>query len=48
MTAAPVFAQRTILWLIAVGGLSFVCTIALIVFGRTSAYPIRPSRLPGS
>ena len=34
MTAAPVFAQRAILWLIAVGGLSFVCTIALIVFGE--------------
>jgi Domain of unknown function (DUF4350) len=34
MTAAPVFAQRTILWLIAVGGLSFVCAIALIVFGE--------------
>lgn len=34
MTAAPVFAQRTILWLIAVGGLSFVCAVVLIVFGE--------------
>ena len=31
---APVFEQRTILWLIGVGGLSFLCTIALIIFGE--------------
>jgi len=34
MTAAPVFAQRTIVWLFAVGGLSFLCTIVLVVFGE--------------
>jgi hypothetical protein len=34
MTAAPVFAQRTILWLIGVGGLSFLCALVLIVFGE--------------
>ena len=32
--AAPVFAQRTILWLIGVGGLSFLCTVVLIIFGE--------------
>ena len=32
--AAPVFAQRTIVWLIGVGGLSFLCAIVLIVFGE--------------
>ncbi len=32
--AAPVFAQRTIVWLIVVGGLSFLCTLVLIVFGE--------------
>jgi Domain of unknown function (DUF4350) len=34
VTAVPVFAQRTILWLIGVGGLSFVCAIVLILFGE--------------
>jgi hypothetical protein len=34
VTAAPIFAQRTILWLIGVGGLSFLCAIVLIVFGE--------------
>jgi len=32
--AAPVFSQRTIIWLIAVGGLSFLCTIVLVIFGE--------------
>ena len=32
--AAPAFAQRTIAWLIGVGGLSFLCAIVLIVFGE--------------
>ncbi len=32
--AAPVFAQRTIVWLIAVGGLSFLSAIVLIAFGE--------------
>ena len=31
---APVFAQRTIVWLIAVGGLSFLCAVGLIAFGE--------------
>lgn len=34
MTAAPAFAQRTVAWLIGVGGLSFLCAIVLIVFGE--------------
>ncbi|HUL09918.1 MAG TPA: DUF4350 domain-containing protein [Candidatus Acidoferrum sp.] len=34
MTAAPTFAQRTILLLIGVGGLSFLCAVVLIVFGQ--------------
>lgn len=34
MTAVPVFAQRTIVWLIGVGGLSFLCAIVLILFGE--------------
>jgi hypothetical protein len=32
--AAPVFAQRTIVWLIGVGGMSFLCAIVLIIFGE--------------
>src|SRR5215468_9478094 len=34
MTAAPIFAQRTIVWLMGVGSLSFLCAIMLIVFGE--------------
>ena len=34
MTAAPVFAQRTVVWLVAVGGLSFLCALVLIAFGE--------------
>jgi hypothetical protein len=33
MTASPVFAQRTVAWLLAVGGLSFAAAMLLIVFG---------------
>jgi hypothetical protein len=32
--AAPAFAQRTIVWLIAVGGLSFLSAIVLVAFGE--------------
>jgi hypothetical protein len=34
MMAGPIFAQRTIVWLIAVGGLSFLSAILLIAFGE--------------
>src|SRR5262249_48728589 len=34
MTAAPIFAQRTIVWLIGVGGFSLLCAIVLIAFGE--------------
>jgi hypothetical protein len=34
MTTSPVFAQRTVVWLFAVGGLSFVCAMVLILFGE--------------
>ncbi len=34
MTAAAVFAQRTVIWLLAVGSLSFSCAMVLIVFGE--------------
>jgi hypothetical protein len=34
MTNAPIFAQRTLVWLLGVGGASFVLAIALIAFGE--------------
>ncbi|MGE0121147.1 MAG: DUF4350 domain-containing protein [Dongiaceae bacterium] len=34
MTTSPVFAQRTVVWLLAVGSLSFVCAMVLILFGE--------------
>jgi hypothetical protein len=34
MTTAPIFAQRTIVWLLGVGGVSFVLAIVLIAFGE--------------
>ncbi|MGH6928831.1 MAG: DUF4350 domain-containing protein [Dongiaceae bacterium] len=34
MNNAPIFAQRTIVWLLGVGGVSFVLAIALVAFGE--------------
>jgi hypothetical protein len=34
MNNAPVFAQRTIVWLLGVGGVSFLLAIALVAFGE--------------